>query len=217
MRATWLLVFASLLPVAATAAEPQQMPAALTAVLTRPEHRADLLQAAHAVDPPGIPACKNATYTTTGQVGILDPIRTDASGKLIGGAWKEQVRESGCGMDRTLNALTAVGPDGSLEVVPLLPGSTITDPKLQQDSVQYAAAGLGGLPPGCEQGGVVDTRFIGVDGQPPGGLPAPGSTPQPWTEVWTVQACAKRAEVRMRFTPDGTGTDIRVIPPKQAP
>ena len=214
MMAAWLVAFCAFLPATALAADPQQLPAAVTAILTGPGHRADLLKAAHAVDPPGAPGCKDATYTTTGEVGILDPVRTDASGKLLGGAWKEQIREVGCGTDRTLNALTAVGPDGTIEVVPLLPGSTITDPKLQQDSVQYAAAGLGSLPPGCEEGGVIDTRFVGIDGEPPGVMPSPGSPPRPWTEIWTVQACAKRADVQLHFTPDGSGTDIRVVPPK---
>ncbi len=59
----------------------------------------------------------------------------------------------------------------------LLPGNTITDPQLQQDSVPYAAGAMGQMPAGCEQGGVTDTRFVGLDGEPPGTQPQPGAPP----------------------------------------
>ena len=122
------------------------------------------------------------------------------------------MRASGCGTDRLLNALTIIGPDGSLHTEALLPGTTITDPQLQRDSVPYAAGAIGQLPPGCEQGGVVNTRFVGVDGEPPGTRPSPGGQPRPWTEVWTLQACSKRTDVTIHFTPDQTGTEIRAEP-----
>ena len=130
----------------------------------------------------------------------------------MAGAWRETIQQVGCDKTRTLNALTVVQPDGTLQTLPLLPGSTITDPQLQQDSVQYAAAGLGQMPPGCEQGGVVNTRFVGVDGDRAGALPSPSSPPRPWTEVWSVAACTKQADVTMHFTPDATGTDVRSDP-----
>ena len=203
----WLAV---LLPAVARAAEPA-LPAALTAVLTGTEHRAALLQAVHSVNGEGCPA---AVYTTTGTVGILVPLQFDAAGQLTGGAWKEQIRESGCGGDRLLNAATIATAGGGLETRPLLPGTTIADPELQQDSVRYAAGAIGGMPPGCDQGAVTDTRFVGADGQPPGALPTPLDPPRPWTEIWTLQACAKRAQVEMHFKPDATGTDIHASPAK---
>ena len=140
---------------------------------------------------------------------MLSPFRTDAAGKPVAGAWKESITETGCGPARQLNALTMVQPDGKLMTRTLLPGTTITDPQLQEDSVQYAAAGLGAMPPGCEQGGIVDTAFLGIEGEPPGTKPQPGTAPKPWTERWTLQACAKRAFVLMKFTPDATGTEIQ--------
>ena len=74
---------------------------------------------------------------------------------------------------------------------------------------------MGEMPPGCDQGGVLDTRFVGLDGQPAGTKPAPGTPPMPWTEVWTLIACSKRADVTMHFTPDPTGTDVRADLAKQ--
>ena len=190
------------------------LPPSLLALLGRADHITALQRAARAVDPPGSPPCPTASYTTTGEVGVLDPLRTDDKGQVTGGAIKESIRETGCGMDRQLNALTVVQADGSLQTQALLPGSTIADPQLQQDSVPYAAGAMGQMPAGCEQGGVVNTRYIGLDGKPPGTRPAPGSTPQPWSEVWTLQACAKRADVTIHFKPDQTGTEIRADPLK---
>jgi hypothetical protein len=199
---------------AAPPAPPPQtdLPPSLVQALARPDHVAALLRAAHAVDPPGMPACPAANYTTTGEVGVLDPLQTDGKGQVTGGAIKESMRQTGCGPDRLLNALTVIQPDGTLQTSPLLPGNTITDPQLQQDSVPFAAGALGQMPAGCEQGGVVNTRSVGVDGAPPGTRPLPGAPPRPWTEVWTLQACAKHADVTIHFSPDPTGTEIRADP-----
>ena len=190
------------------------VPPALLPLLARQDHVTALQRAARAVDPPGAPACASASYTTTGEIGILAPLQTDAGGTVTGGAIKEAIRATGCGADRLLNALTVIEPDGSLHTEALLPGTTITDPQLQGDSVPYAAGAMGQMPAGCEQGGVVNTRFVGVDGETPGTRPTPGSPPRPWTEVWTLQACAKRADITIHFTPDQTGTEIRAEPAK---
>jgi hypothetical protein len=200
-------------PLAAQAADPPaQLPAGLLPLLARPDHRAALLQAAQAVNAVRPGACAKVNYVTTGEVSMLQPLKLDAKGQPIGGVWKESVNETGCDSTRVLNALTVVTPSGILKTRPLLPGSTITDPQLQQDSVQYAAAGMGDLPPGCEQGGVVDTAFVGVDGEPAGTKPPTGDVLKPWSELWTLQACSKRTQVTMHFTPDPSGTEIQATP-----
>lgn len=212
--ATALTLLMSIMgPTAALAADPQaELPPSLVQQLSRPDHVAALLRAAHAVDLPGSQPCPTASYTTTGEVGVLAPLRTDDKGQVIGGAIKEGMRTTGCGADRMLNALTAFQPNGAMQTEALLPGNTITDPQLQQDSVPYAAGAMGQMPAGCEQGGVLDTRYVGLDGEAPGTRPAQGGTPRPWSEVWTLQACAKRATVLVHFTPDPTGTEIRATP-----
>ena len=201
-------------PVVAAPPPAQALPPSLLPLLTRPDHIAALQRAARAVDPPGAPTCPAASYTTTGEVGILAPLATNTAGSMTGGAIKEGMRVTGCGMDRLLNALTIIGPDGSLHTEALLPGTTITDPQLQQDSVPYAAGAMGAMPAGCEQGGVINTRFVGLDGEPPGTPPVAGGPPRAWTEIWTLQACARRADVTLHFTPDQTGTEIRAEPTK---
>ena len=205
--ALWLAV-----PAGARADEAPALPPGLPALLARPDHRAALLQAAQAVNAAMPTPCAKPTYVTTGEIALLQPLKLDAKGQPTSGAWKELVNETGCGDDRLLNALTAIGPNGVLRTRPLLPGTTITDPQLQQDSVQYAAAGMGDLPQGCEQGGVVNTEFVGIDGETPGVKPPPGEVLKPWTETWTLQACSKRAQVTMHFTPDPSGTEIRATP-----
>lgn len=190
------------------------LPPGLVMLLQRPEHRGELLAAAQSANQALPQPCKTGSYATTGEIGMLMPLKLDGDGKPVAGAWKEAITETGCGPARQLNALTVVQADGRLVSYPMLPGTTITDPELQHDSVQYAAAGMGAMPPGCDRGGVVDTSFVGVDGAPPGMRPEPGSDPKPWTERWTLQACSKRVVVGMKFTPDATGTGIEAIPPK---
>lgn len=213
---TALLALAAWPGFAGAADPPTQppLPQALAAVLTRPDHLAALQRASRAVDPPGSQACPTASYVTTGEIGMLMPLKTDDKGQITAGMIKESVRQTGCGPERVLNALTIFEPNGSMQTQPLLPGSTITDPQLQQDSVPYAAGAMGAMPAGCEEGGVVNTRFVGLDGKAPGTLPVAGSAPAPWTEVWSLHACAKHAEVTLHFKPDETGTEIRADPLK---
>ena len=204
-----------LLPALARAADdPPNLPSGFIAMLTGQDHRMALLQAAQGVVTNDGDACKEGQFSTTGEVGFLQPLKQDARGQLVSGAFKESITQTGCGAPRLLNALTVIQPNGTFQTFPLLPGTTITDPKLQQDSVQYAAAGLGEMPAGCQQGYVVDTQFLGVDGAPPGTRPTPGGGPKPWSENWTLQACTKRAVVGMHFAPDATGTAIRSSPPQ---
>ncbi len=200
---------------AAAAQQPSQqtnLPPTLLPLLTTPDHRAALLRAARAVDLPGAAPCPDSNYVTTGDIGILVPLKLDSAGKVVQGVWKESIRAEGCGPQRLLNDMTQVEPDGSLVTSPLLPGTTIADPQLQRDSVQYAAAGIGAMPPGCNQGAVVDTRYVGLDGEAPGTRLGDNQPPHAWDEVWTLEACGKRADVMMKFSPDATGTSIRATP-----
>jgi hypothetical protein len=200
-------------PSPASLTEPP-LPAGLLPLIDRPAHRAALLQAAQAVDKNQPGACQTGSYATTGEIAILQPLKFDAQGRAVTGAWKESMNETGCNAVRVLNALTKVQANDTLQTQALLPGTTITDPELQQDSVQYAAAAMGDLPPGCDEGGIIDTAFVGMDGEPPGTKPRPGSVARPWTENWTLQACAKRAVIIMHFKPDATGTAIEATPIK---
>ncbi|MEJ1976867.1 MAG: hypothetical protein WDN49_12900 [Acetobacteraceae bacterium] len=138
---------ASVAPAAPDASD--ALPPGLLPLLQRPDHQAALLQAARAVDATPQGACADARYAPSGDIGMLVPLAVGSDGQPTAGVWKESMTETGCGAPRTLNMLTVVEQGGRLATRPLLPGSTITDPQLQQDSVRYAAAAMGGLPPGC--------------------------------------------------------------------
>ncbi len=217
MRMTAFLCLAPLLATVASGAARAQpvppnpaVPPALVAVLNQPDHEDAMAQAAQAV--PG--ACPNAEYLPANDIEVLVPFAAGTDGRPTAGVWRESLTETGCGPQRTINTLTMVQPGGALITRPLLPGTTITDPQLQRDSVRYAAAALGPLPPGCSQGAVVDTEFLGEDGAPPGLRPAPGAPPRPWSERWTLQACTRRVPVMIHFTPDANGgTEIQAAPP----
>ncbi len=213
MRMTACLCLALAMPLTALAQPVPPDPAvppALVALLNQQDHQDAVAQAAQAV--PG--ACPDADYTPAADVEMLVPFTTGTDGRPTAGVWKEALTESGCGAPRTVNTLTIVRPGGALTTVPLLPGTTITDPQLQRDSVRYAAGALGALPPGCSQGAVVDTAFLGEDGAQPGLRPAPGAPPRPWSERWTLQACSRRVAVMMHFIPDANGgTEIQAAPP----
>jgi hypothetical protein len=221
MRVVAILCLALMTPgVAVAAVAPSapvsgsEIPPGLVALMNRPDHQASVLQAARAVDVRTPDACPNPSYAPGADVEVLVPLSEGPDNQPLSGVWKESLIETGCGVRRTLNTLTMVEQGGRLVTRPLLPGSTITDPQLQQDSIRYAAAGLGPLPSGCKQGAITDTDYIGMDGAPPGVRPAPGAPVQPWSERWTLQACSKRVVVGMHFTPgpDG-GTEIQASPP----
>lgn len=151
--------------------------------------------------------CDSATYTETAQTVVLSPPQVDGTGKLIGGAWLQRVIAAGCETPRQLNILTVAQHDGTLRRIALLPGTTITDPPLQRDAIQYAMAGAVGLTGDCQTRVVIETRFVEFEGPPLSTVQ--GRAVRPWREDWRVDGCGKRVIVPLHFIPDPTGTTIR--------
>ncbi len=136
-----LEVFAVQLPGALTFAQEQP---SLNAVLADPRERSVVLDAARRSTVVVNNPCASANFDLTDVVVVYRPVTVDASGIINGGAWKQVVRERGCGSSRTLNVLAYVQQPRSLATAPLLPGTTRADPQLQKDGARYAgtAAGL---------------------------------------------------------------------------
>lgn len=155
-------------------------------------------------------ACDSATYSETARALVLSPPQVDGSGKLTGGAWLQSVIATGCGTLKQLNILTSAQQDGTLRRIGLLPGTTIADPQLQRDAVQFAMAGVVQLmSPDCRrEARVVETRFVEFEG-PPLSTVQPVRVARSWREDWTVEGCGKRVVVPVHFIPDPTGTTIR--------
>lgn len=110
----------------------------------------------------------------------------------------------GCGRRMQRNYLALVLPDGTRRMVETLPGTTVTDPVLQRDAMQAAAAAARTAAPNCQELRPQSADFDGPDSEPN----APRRT-RPWMESWVFDACGTLLSVPMRFAPgSGGGTDF---------
>ena len=150
--------------------------------------------------------CPSAKFTLTNNVVIHEPIEFDSADKLAGGAWKQVVSETGCGIERQLNIYLVFDKDAhSLKVFPILPGTTKADFTLQMDARQYAfIAATRPEDKDCQEKYIIDTKYL----QETVDAPMPGAKNKPWDELWTLVVCGKKALVTMHFIPDKTGTTI---------
>jgi hypothetical protein len=153
--------------------------------------------------------CPTATLTIENRFALYDPLQFDSSGKIISGAWKESVSENGCGQNRQLNVVIFVNATThELQAKPIFPGTTRADPVLQKDGLLYAMIAAS-LPDDkdCKDMYVMDTEFLQIVGNQVEGTKSP-----PWDELWTLSVCGKKAQVKMHFIPDKTGTTIHTNP-----
>jgi hypothetical protein len=152
-------------------------------------------------------ACTAGTFQPTGQLTVMDGVRF-SNGRPVSGAWSERVEASGCGPVHVLNVLTIVHPDGTMQVVGMMPGDTHTDPMMQKNALQYAQAiAVRAAPPGCKQLAFVDTKFDGFTGLPNAEV-TDGRESRPWREIWTLSACGTLLDVHLMFTPNARGTAL---------
>jgi hypothetical protein len=179
------------------------------AVMQDEGHRQDVLNAAQATPGWAQTACKTATYTQAPEVGVYAPIRFDAQGAPISGEWREGIVVTGCGQTHRLNVLTKVTAPATLATGPLLPGSTIADPVLQNAAQFYALKAAGGLPPGCTQAYIADTIFGGYETKPTADTAA-----APWQETWTLNLCGPPTRITLHFIPSAQGVSVRAVPAK---
>ena len=113
--------------------------------------------------------CASATFTPLNQFSIYRNLEFDEQGKLIKGAWKQSVQESGCGQERLLNVLLIIDTDSddfkNLRGISLYPGTTKADALLQKDATLQAmvAANLSG-DDNCKNIYIEDTKFLKLAG-----------------------------------------------------
>lgn len=106
----------------------------------------------------------------------------------------------GCGRRMQRNYLALVMPDGAGRLVETLPGTTVTDPVLQRDAMQAAAAAARTAAPGCQQVRPQSADFEGQDSEP-----TATTRTRPWVEAWVFEACGRLLSVPMRFSPSSRG------------
>ncbi len=144
----------------------------------------------------------------------LEPIQYGPD-SVVKGLWIEQLAVKQCGGEHRVNIL--VGYDATqeeaLKMMPLLPGSTDADPRLQKDSLPVIFANLStrqGLE-NCENIAVTDTKMARqLSAADVEELPGNGPFKFGWEEVWSFHACGKDYSQTVQFIQrEGVpGTDI---------
>lgn len=143
---------------------------------------------------------------------IIKPVSFGQSGYPNGGAWKQTFPVSGCGNDTILNLYFFAGADEKVNTAIGIPGTTLADPILQRDAVQYANIGSSLAAKDCKLFLVKNTKFesFGLS-IPPTPDPGPSQRFRPWWETWTMVGCNRTFRTPMNFIPDAKGT--RVVQP----
>lgn len=127
---------------------------------------------------------------------IVKPLRFSGDGAPIAGAWREIILVERCGRQIRHNALI-IAERGALRPLGMAPGGTRT-PQANQDAIATVAVSLlnDRAPlPDCRRFVIADTAAQG---------PEPG-TGRPWREIWTIDRCGERNDIRfsMQLTRDG--------------
>lgn len=92
-----------------------------------------------------------------------------------------------------------------------LPGTTIADKKLQQDTLMSAYLAVGTIMTGsCRKMSVIDTKVTKepYDVEYQDGKKVAGK----WEEVWTVNACQQEYDVPIEFILDKSGASHIIYP-----
>ncbi len=210
-------------PLIASAILLSQLPAAASAqdqlivqrLLADPGEQQHVLAAAKRSAVVADNPCPSARFSLTGPVVVFVRPEFDSAGDIAKGSWKQTVEEQGCGAKRVLNVLAVVRAPKTLATMPILPGTTRAGPQLQKAGVQFAAEAAttaGVRARGCTGGYMADTRYLRQDGAPVDGAKDP-----PWSELWTLVMCERKAEVPMRFIPERAGTRIVAEPARVTP
>jgi len=157
--------------------------------------------------------CPEMALTRSGTLEILPrPAVSFANGKLVSGNWREAVAVTGCGVQRSVPVET-IAQRGEILFGIGLPGSTVTDKRLQADTLDKLLPIVRNLRPACADIMVTDTRFEG-----PFEEKVPGTRrTTPWRETWSVRICGEDLEVPVEFMPDATGTMIKLQMPPRRP
>ena len=156
--------------------------------------------------------CAPAVQMRRTDITLLSDIALDQQGKVQSGSWLERHDVIGCKYTTRANFAMSVTPGQPTRVIPLLPGSSVADTRLQLDILPgvVGVAMAVRKDPDCKQRPVfADTAFNGWTGAPvPDALSGP--TARPWEETWAIYLCGRVVDVVIRFTPDskGTGYDI---------
>jgi len=188
-----------------TGGDTGEMVAMLRNFLASEEYRTGLTNHIRSSEPSALqPPCNQLTPDfdpRQHRLNIVSPMAIDKGlGVPARGTWTSSVPVNRCGVVVRRTALVQALGGGQIRFAALLPGDTLTNVKLQTDTVNAAAIGVGAQF-GCKEPiQVVDTV---VDEKPVNGA---------WTEIWSFAGCGSTQPRAVRFTPSpgGQGMDFAI-------
>lgn len=177
---------------AQSGAKPDTLEPAMAAYIKSPQRQAEMAATVRKMIPMVAGACKAAKAAGRTRTQVYKPLTFDRSGQPIAGVFREIVPLDLCGETVELNILASAKPNGTVERINLLPGSSKADPVLQKDALQsaYVAASAGKR---CTPFAVRNTAA--GEKQPDGR----------WEETWDMLVCGERVPVSLTFVPTGDG------------
>ncbi len=179
-------------------------PAEQLEALTRSDGYRNNIARLFAQLPPAVFQRCAALVSAGSQVTVIEPVSFAPDGYPIAGLWKQSFPVSGCGNDTTINFFFRGQADEKILSIFAVPGATHANPTLQRDALRLVNTAVLARAPGCSRIDVRDSRYDGVVDQ----------ARRAWQETWSVASCQHATDVTLTFTPDATGTTVRVAAPE---
>lgn len=184
---------------AQTAGKPAALEPAMAAYIKSPQRQAEMAATVRKMIPVVAGECKTAKAAGPTRTQVYKPLTFDRAGQPIAGVFREIVPLDLCGETVELNILASAKPNGTVERINLLPGSSKADPVLQKDALEsaYVAASAGKR---CTPFAVRNTAAGEKQGD------------GRWDETWDLLVCGERVPVTMTFAPTGQGgTNFKAV------
>lgn len=203
-KITLVLIIAFAAPSPAWAAPPAPAPAAkdpLQAYVSEAEHMQWIGDYALAQEARLGTGCATPKLTNLRKVVLEAPVFEAGQFHPVSGSWIEIIGIDRCGRSTSQNLLMTARSGAQPAVKAMVPGSSITDFRLQLDLYLPISAMAAATDAKCEEPTkIIDTRLLAP-------LKPDQAVRLPWVEVWTGGVCGKRVEVDVTLTPtpdDGT-------------
>lgn len=135
---------------------------------------------------------------------VLAPIDLpEGAAQAASGAWIYRYDAVRCGTKKRYNLMMTAQPSAAPRANMLLPGDTITSPRLMMDAVKVVGIkAASSLDSECKELQIFDTALT----QGPHTVTEGEKTHHGvWKESWTFQGCGKQVALPVTFIPDGKG------------
>lgn len=147
--------------------------------------------------------CAAKSYTVKPvSLEVLKPLTYSEGKGVTDGAWKLGYEASRCNETKLYNVIFVGQPKGEPLVVPYFPGFSMADYALVKDAMRSVMMGATVLvkDKSCQDYSIFDMAVSKLPDVKTSHL-----QPTSWEETWTVQVCAQRVHVPIKFVPSKTG------------